>query len=98
MRKEDIYIRLAPFNTRYYRGLNRGALFGIWYFANENNGKWRRRRDSNPRDDSSPTPLAGERLRPLGHVSADRFNYLFRQGQGLKLKIAKFLPAILITY
>ena len=32
--------------------------------------RWRRRRDSNPRDDSSPTPLAGERLRPLGHVSA----------------------------
>ena len=32
---------------------------------------WRRRRDSNPRDPSGPTPLAGERLRPLGHVSAD---------------------------
>jgi len=25
---------------------------------------WRRRRDSNPRDDSSPTPLAGERICP----------------------------------
>jgi hypothetical protein len=34
-------------------------------------GVWRRRRDSNPRDPSGPTPLAGERLRPLGHVSAD---------------------------
>ena len=34
--------------------------------------KWRRRRDSNPRDGFPPTPLAGERLRPLGHVSADR--------------------------
>ena len=33
-------------------------------------GKWRRRWDSNPRDPSGPTPLAGERLRPLGHVSA----------------------------
>ena len=32
-------------------------------------GKWRRRRDSNPRDGFPPTPLAGERLRPLGHVS-----------------------------
>ena len=32
---------------------------------------WRRRWDSNPRDPSGPTPLAGERLRPLGHVSAD---------------------------
>ncbi len=32
--------------------------------------KWRRRGDSNPRDGSSPsTPLAGERLRPLGHLS-----------------------------
>ena len=31
--------------------------------------KWRRRRDSNPRDGSPSTPLAGERLRPLGHVS-----------------------------
>ena len=34
------------------------------------NGGWRRRRDSNPRDGFPPTPLAGERLRPLGHVSA----------------------------
>ena len=32
--------------------------------------RWRRRRDSNPRDSSPSTPLAGERLRPLGHVSA----------------------------
>ena len=30
---------------------------------------WRRRRDSNPRDGFPPTPLAGERLRPLGHIS-----------------------------
>jgi hypothetical protein len=37
-------------------------------------GKWRRRRDSNPRDGFPPTPLAGERLRPLGHVSV--FAYL----------------------
>jgi hypothetical protein len=35
-------------------------------------GNWRRRWDSNPRDGSPPTPLAGERLRPLGHVSAER--------------------------
>src|SRR5690606_4613692 len=34
-------------------------------------GKWRRGRDSNPRDGSPPTPLAGARLRPLGHLSAD---------------------------
>ena len=30
---------------------------------------WRRRRDSNPRYRSRYTPLAGERLRPLGHFS-----------------------------
>ena len=36
-------------------------------------GGWRRRRDSNPRDGFPPTPLAGERLRPLGHVSADGY-------------------------
>jgi hypothetical protein len=30
---------------------------------------WRRERDSNPRWDFSHTPLAGERLRPLGHLS-----------------------------
>ncbi len=37
-------------------------------------GKWRRRRDSNPRDGFPPTPLAGERLRPLGHVSAEGYS------------------------
>jgi hypothetical protein len=31
--------------------------------------KWRRRRDSNPRDGSPSAPLAGVCLRPLGHVS-----------------------------
>ena len=35
---------------------------------------WRRRWDSNPRGGFPPTPLAGERLRPLGHVSADRYS------------------------
>ncbi len=32
-------------------------------------GQWRRRRDSNPRYRFRYTPLAGERLRPLGHLS-----------------------------
>ena len=32
-------------------------------------GKWRRRRDSNPRDGSPSAPLAGVCLRPLGHIS-----------------------------
>ena len=36
-------------------------------------GKWRRRRDSNPRDGSPSAPLAGVCLRPLGHVSADPY-------------------------
>ncbi len=36
-------------------------------------GKWRRGRDSNPRDSYPPTPLAGARLQPLGHLSADLF-------------------------
>ncbi|KTD68367.1 hypothetical protein Lste_1525 [Legionella steelei] len=34
---------------------------------------WRRERDSNPRWDFSHTPLAGERLRPLGHLSNQWF-------------------------
>ncbi len=34
-------------------------------------GKWRRRRDSNPRDGFPPTHFPGARLRPLGHISAD---------------------------
>ncbi len=41
----------------------------IQFFKRE----WRKRRDSNPRDGFPPTPLAGERLRPLGHVSADPY-------------------------
>ena len=37
--------------------------------------KWRRGRDSNPRWSYKPhTPLAGERLQPLGHLSSS-FNY-----------------------
>ena len=51
---------------------------------------WRRRRDSNPRDDSSPTPLAGERLRPLGHVSVDAYTVtlcLFTRGFLKKLQL-----------
>ena len=59
-------------------GLNVGRFFrnqlNIYTFQYITPGLWRRRRDSNPRDDSSPTPLAGERLRPLGHVSVDPFS------------------------
>ena len=45
------------------------------------NGKWRSRRDSNPRDGFPPAPLAGACLRPLGHSSADPFNGADRAGQ-----------------
>ncbi len=42
--------------------------------------RWRRGWDSNPRDGSTPsTPLAGERLRPLGHLSTSG-NALFSKG------------------
>ena len=43
--------------------------------------RWRRRRDSNPRDGFPSTPLAGERLRPLGHVSADHSSQSCRKEQ-----------------
>ena len=47
-------------------------------------GEWQRRRDSNPRDPHGPTPLAGERLRPLGHVSVAPFSDELRGGQEAK--------------
>ena len=37
--------------------------------SNKYNKIWRRGRDSNPRYLLGYTPLAGERLRPLGHLS-----------------------------
>ena len=46
-------------------------------------GKWRRRRDSNPRDGSPSAPLAGVCLRPLGHVSADPYMDRATRKQGL---------------
>ena len=41
-------------------------------------GKWRRGRDSNPRYHLWYTPLAGERLRPLGHLSGPALIGVFR--------------------
>jgi hypothetical protein len=38
---------------------------------------WRRGRDSNPRYHSWYTPLAGERLQPLGHLSVSCFLSIF---------------------
>ena len=41
---------------------------------------WRRERDSNPRWSYQPhTPLAGERLQPLGHLSRYTFRLIFLQ-------------------
>ena len=40
-----------------------------YYFIDYHTNRWRRGRDSNPRYRSRYTPLAGERLRPLGHLS-----------------------------
>ena len=61
---------------RYNRARMWGAMWGRNRNAQEKNykstsyeNKWRRGRDSNPRDGSPPTPLAGARLRPLGHLS-----------------------------
>ena len=48
---------------------------------------WRRERDSNPRWDFSHTPLAGERLRPLGHLS----NQWLRSISGI------YMPSITIV-
>ena len=44
-------------------------------------GLWQRRRDSNPRNALTFTPLAGERLRPLGHVSADPSSWVWQWEQ-----------------
>jgi hypothetical protein len=53
-----------------------GRFVGKIYGAEENiiitrgySGIWRRGRDSNPRYGHPHTPLAGERLQPLGHLS-----------------------------
>ena len=45
--------------------------------------KWRRRRDSNPRDGSPSAPLAGVCLRPLGHVSVAPYMGQGSRKQGL---------------
>ncbi len=57
---------------------------------------WRRERDSNPRWDFSHTPLAGERLRPLGHLSVDGGEvyqvFMKRQPYSEMLENKKLLP------
>ena len=56
----------------------------VRYFRHQGSRKWRRRRDSNPRDGSPSAPLAGVCLRPLGHVSADPFRVRAVRGQAGK--------------
>ena len=46
------------------------------------NGMWRTGWDSNPRRSFPLTPLAGERLKPLGHLSTQRVTMLFVSIQG----------------
>jgi hypothetical protein len=65
--------RCLPHGLHSARPRKVGIKQGNGDIADRDWGGWRRRRDSNPRDSFPPTPLAGERLRPLGHVSADRF-------------------------
>lgn len=45
--------------------MNSASCVKIGFFMKQ----WRRGWDSNPRYPSGYTPLAGERLRPLGHLS-----------------------------
>ena len=54
-------------------------------------GVWQRRWDSNPRDPFRPIPLAGGRLRPLGHVSVDPSSGELHWGQaGFTLVLQHF--------
>ena len=62
--------RRFPAQSALRWGVYRGRAFRlIVCFQGLRWHKWRRRWDSNPRDGCPSTPLAGERLRPLGHVS-----------------------------
>ena len=66
---EDVGAKPHPHNPRKQRRNPAGAGSGEHF----RRCKWRRRRDSNPRDGSPSAPLAGVCLRPLGHVSADPY-------------------------
>ena len=45
-------------------------MFTVSLSVGDSTAQWRRERDSNPRWGYKPhTPLAGERLQPLGHLS-----------------------------
>jgi hypothetical protein len=63
-----------------------GKKVGIDFFCSQKNHlypfviymKCRRGWDSNPRDGCPSTPLAGERLRPLGHLSGPAFSKHFK--------------------
>ena len=66
--------RARPRHRRALLGTAVGTARAARKFINDFKGNWRRRRDSNPRDGFPSTPLAGERLRPLGHVSTDGYS------------------------
>ena len=59
----------------------RDAISIFSYFQCNMKKGWRRRRDSNPRYRSRYTPLAGERLRPLGHISVGGCIYSIAERQ-----------------
>ena len=67
----------AWFVARYSIQLSYGRTYPLKYDGVHTQRQalksWRRERDSNPRWSYKPhTPLAGERLQPLGHLSVSR--------------------------
>ena len=76
-----------------FRWTNCGKLAAFHAVSCQKRGFWRRRWDSNPRDPSGPTPLAGERLRPLGHVSAAVFKRGWRAIQPFSVLTAGWFSA-----
>ncbi len=60
---------LSNLRTALSGDLDLSICFSAGNFSGQAIGKWRRGRDSNPRYHLWYTPLAGERLRPLGHLS-----------------------------
>ncbi len=60
--------------------------------------KWRRGRDSNPRWVSTHTPLAGERLQPLGHLSIGMMRRALARLTGFEPVIASFVDWCLIQF
>ena len=67
-------VRVYGIAWQYMRRRRSECALLSWLWGTDGKGRWRRRWDSNPRYPLGYTPLAGERLRPLGHVSADGYS------------------------